>query len=83
MQSFGLCGVRVHKKKDHAIIFDQTSHVPLLGSTVDICVESNAVESDTDWTAACGSVERDAIEDVTTNAQIDQRDKQTYVQCQN
>ena len=29
---------------------------------------SNAMESDTDWTTACGSVERDAIEDFTTNA---------------
>ena len=37
-----------------------------------------AVESDTDWTTACGSVERDAMEDFPANAQIDLRNKQAY-----
>ena len=50
-------------------------------TTLQVC-ESNAVASDTDWTTACGGVERDAIEDITTTAQIYQRDTQTCVRCQ-
>ena len=47
------------------------------------CVGSNAVASDTDWTTACGGVERDAIEDFTATAQIDQRDTQTLCPMSN
>ena len=92
VQSFGLCGVRVHRKVDHTIVLHQTSnsginpanlgaHTPRLVSTPDVWpnhesprrVESSAVESDTGRTTAGGSVERDALGDMTTNAQIDRK----------
>ena len=69
-QSFGLCGVRVHQKVKHTIFLDQTSYVNSGVNPINVdnththtprhgpC-GSNAVESDTGWTTAAVSVERD------------------------